>query len=146
MKSKTESLLRVGKPKNHEHECISDISKLANQDNKKRSIFSQYFDFEINSDRLLEVSKGNKKLVDEVMQLVEEHQKEDRSISGFKSIQTFYITKKDVDDIQEWIHVVFDHGHGVTLIAGRVGRADHTYKQFMDKSNIYSMANMMQNG
>jgi hypothetical protein len=116
------------------------------RDYKKRSPLSSYYDYEINAERLLDVSKGNKKLVNEVLETVDSHQKDDKWSGGFLGIQTFFIRKNNLDEITEWVHVVFDHGHGVTLLVGRVGRIDFTYKQFMDKSNIYSMASMIQNG
>src|SRR5690606_4291117 len=123
--------------------------KRMKRDYKKRSPLSSYDDYEINAERLLEVSKGNEKLVNEVFEMVTSHQKgEEKWTSGFLGIQVFISRKKDTIEgkVSEWIHVVFDHGYAVTLIAGRIGHTDWTYKQYMDKSLLYSMANTMKNG
>lgn len=147
MKETTNTVIKVKKPKYQEHEDIADIAKRLKSDYRKRSVFSSYSDYEINTERLLEVSKGNEKLVDDVLEMISFHQNEEKSTSGFQDIQAFFIRKNDsLGETVEWIHVVFDHGYGVTLLAGRVGHADWTFKHFLDKSNIYSMASMMKNG
>ncbi|MFB5678852.1 hypothetical protein [Paenibacillus terreus] len=140
---KESETLQIRKPKYQEHSAIQGVAK--RKEMGKRSILSSYSDFEIDANLLLEISRGNEKLVNEVQEFIDEHQKEDATVGGFLAIGVFRISKDDVtsNEKSEWIHVVFNHGHGVTLIAGRIGRSDWTHKQYMDKSLLYSMAAMM---
>lgn len=108
---------------------------------------SSYSDFKVDSDLLLKISQGNEKLVAEVQSFIDEKQKEDAQFGGFIAVGVSKISKNDVltGGRAEWIHVVFDQGHGVTLIAGRVGRPDWTHTQYLDSSLLYSMATMLKN-
>lgn len=147
-KTMDDSTVQIKKPKHQEHEVMPDIAKRIKRDVTRDSFFSSYYKYEIDSDRLLEASNGNEKLVKEVQDMINTRQDEEKFTNGgFWDIQVFYSRRENsLDKVVLWVHVVFDHGHGVTLIAGRVGSADHTHKEFIDKSFLYSMANMLKNG
>ncbi|MDC0764283.1 hypothetical protein POF51_26540 [Brevibacillus sp. AG] len=143
VKKETDSL-QIRKPKYQEHDSIQGVAKRIK---RYRPSLSSYSDFEIDATLLLEISRGNEKLVKEVQDFILEQQKEDAAVGGFLAIGVFRICKEDLlsNGKSEWIHVVFDHGLYVTLIACRIGHSDWTYNQSMDKSLLYSMAHMMIN-
>lgn len=140
------SNLQIKQPKYEDREAIKGVVRRTM--NRKRSTLSSYSDFVIDGDLLHEISCGNEKLVKETQEFIAEHQKEDAAFGGFLAIGVFRVIKKNIssNDNSDWIHLVFDHGHGVTLIAGRIGHSDRTFKNFMDRSHLFSMANMLKNG
>ncbi len=73
------------KPKYHEHDFIEGIAKRIKGGNM--SILSSYSYFEIDEQKLLEVSKGNKKLVNEVQEIIAEQQEEGKSVGGFLMLE-----------------------------------------------------------
>lgn len=147
MKKTSEKLLKLNKPKYEEHEEIPGLFKRLKKDYTKQSVLSSYDHYEVDVEQLRSVSKGNEKLINETLEQLMDHQNDERYASGFLGIKVFYSNKVDaLGEKSEWIHVVFNHGHNVTLLAGRLGHPDWTYKQVMNKSTLYSMATMMVNG
>lgn len=132
---------KIKKPKYQEHEDVQGVLKRVTN---RRRMLSSYSDYVVDENHLLEISEGNQKLVKDVQEFISEHQKEDAAIGGFRAAGVYRVSKNDVNGGKsDWIHVVFDHGHGVTLISGRIGHPDWASKNFMDVSLLYSMAHML---
>lgn len=113
-------------------------------------IFSP-FPFEVNYEKLLEVSGGNQKLVDAVKKYIHEcyfdKEGNPKEYGGFERINIVHSPKREEiipdPNTKDWIHIVFDHGYSVHMIAGPIDH-DYVIDTFgMNKSFLYSMSKML---
>lgn len=112
--------------------------------------FLKPYPFEVDYEKLLEVSQGNNKLVDAVKKYVQEcyfdKDGNPKEYGGFDRISIFYSPKREEvlpdPNAKDWIHVVFDHKFAVDMIAGPIGH-DYVMDFKLNKSFLYSMYKML---
>lgn len=109
------------------------------------------YPYEVDYEKLLEVSQGNQKLVEAVKKYVHEcyfdKEENPKEYGGCNRICVFYSPKREEPfpdpNAKDWIHVVFDHNFSVHMIVGPIGQ-DYMIDHFgMNKSFLYSMAKML---
>ncbi|MGM1047751.1 hypothetical protein SAMN05661091_2962 [Paenibacillus uliginis N3/975] len=113
--------------------------------------FYSPYPFEVNYEKLLEVSQGNQKLVDVVKKYIFEcyfdKEGNPKEFGGAYRIGVYYSPKSEDalpdPNAKDWIHVVFDHNITVHMIAGPIGHDYVIDNLGMNKSFLYSMSKML---
>lgn len=107
--------------------------------------------YEVDYDKLLTASGGNQQLVDAVRKYVTEcyfdKEGNPKEYGGFERIRIAHYRKREEaipdPNSKDWIHVVFDHGYSVKMIAGPIGH-DYVLADFgMNKAFLYSLSKML---
>lgn len=108
------------------------------------------YPFEVDYEKLLEVSEGNHKLVSAVKKYITEcyfdNEGNPKEYTGIKRMCIFkYLNSEESihTNAKDWIHVSFDNEFSVHLIAGPIGGDQVIDNLGMNKSFLYSMTKML---
>lgn len=108
------------------------------------------YPYEVNYEKLLEVSGGNHSLVDAVKSYINksyfDQDGNPKEYGGFNQVRITLAKKREMmipdQRSRDRIHVIFDNGDSVHLIAGPIGD-DYVFDLGVNKSFLYSMSEML---